>query len=483
MEIPYEHPEDPGFDERLIPIEAIEQNKGVIQMSVAKKDIEGKKQRKAKNETDDLPLFQIQWDLIDWMTGQRLAEGLKKARPFDAHFCTYFTDDRKRSIEVAAVDKNYLATASSEHEIYDELTNAMIQFQGPARQYCLAHRLRKELVAAYIAQKHKLRLSRAPSIFCFQSEKKIAFNRVIDPAWDFPFRYGHPEFAKVAPLYSDILDRSDNPLVPRQFFGSLCDLYGSKKQTLHLLGPGNSGKTVTMEIMIECLFGERGFLPIDSKDILNDSFVLENFLNKMVIFADEVRDMFYHSNLYKRLTGALKHRINPKGKTAFEANIQARIIATSNDIPSIPADQSVLNRILFVRLSPIVGPLLERDKFKEQLLKEVPYILVDAISAYKLLEGSPIVATALSHDESIDIGSAKEQVFFDQYFVHSPGAKRLPLSKLKSKIIESGSNYTNYKAFRDFLAFKFGCIFDARDASGSIRVVTNITAKGTWEIG
>lgn len=464
-------PFDDEYNRQYLKEEFIEPT-NLVQLPLA--DIP-KKRGRPKKQTDGLPFYQIQYDLMDWMTGTNVVDALQRAKPFPKKYRTYYKDNRKNSREIIEVN-NGLATYSSEDEVYMDLVEAIKSFEGPARQYCLPYRQISELAHAYLKQRGPHCLPSAPEIFCWMSEKdKIAWNRVIDPAPNWFDFYGSDEFREKAPIFSDFIDRCDEKLAMRQFLGSLLHPKASHKQSLHVYGERDAGKSVMFETLLECFFGKSGFAPLNTKDITKDSFIKEDFVGKMAIFADEMDDAFYSHNDYKSLTGATRQRVNIKNKSAYHTDITAKFIATSNFVPMIPSDPAVMGRMILVKIQNLKKIETDEQKFKRNLLIEVPYIIADILHAYSLLGGKRIEVSEDAHAESLEIGTAPFQVFFEQYFKHTPGTKFLPVSEFR-RIVVSYGDKINYKSFRQFLTHKYGCVFDFVSPD-SRRMVTNISLK------
>lgn len=431
-----------------------------------------KQLKKAKNP--GLPLYQIQFDLVDWMSGGQLVD----AKPFEEKFVCYYSDKKKNSIEIARLTDRFKAVPSSDKELLEYLTSAMKKFYGAALQYCLPFRARKETVEAYIAEKHSYRLAEPPATFCWESEDKIAFNRVKDPI--FVGEYGSDSLRDKAPIYCDWIDRCGNMKDQvRQFFGSYLFTQSSHKQVLHLWGGMDAGKTTMVQIILECLFGIDGFETIDVADFENDKYLFDDFVGKMAIMADEIDAHFYKSNAFKRYTGGIKHRVQVKHKPSYSTSITAKMIATSNRCPALPNDKAVLGRVIVVHVDSLKpeNKIIDRQEFKKRFLAEVPYLLADVKLAFEQLKGKRIEMPLESYQESVEIGMAAEQVFFDQYFRFKPTAKTLPVAEFKRIVIQQGPKDRNfYQKMRDFVMDRYESSFQEMGGTKDARfkAVSNI---------
>lgn len=431
------------------------------------------KKPRGRPKSDKLSQHQIEYDLIDWMAGERIPDGLKNATPFPANFRTYFQDESKRNLELIEI-KDGLATIASDQVLYDALVKSIKSFTGPASQYQIPYRQIEQLAKSFIKEPMRCRLKQAPAIFCWESQKDIlAFNRVPNPAPDWKFFYGTDEFKAKAPLWADFIDRNEEKDAVRAFFGSLLFPDSSHKQSLHLCGPGDAGKTTMIEVLLECFFGKRGFAAFEPK-VENDLFYKEEWIGKMAMFADEIPDWFYKTNEYKKLTGAENHRINIKFKSSYLANITAKLIATSNLRPAIPPDQAVCDRLIISNVSSLTHKDTDRNRLKARILAEMPYIIADCLEAFRWLEGKKIKVGDNNHEESLEIYAAPMQELFDRYFKHSPG-QRLEINIFRTLITRHGDKMTNYSQMRAFVIQKYRCEFNFRDKSS--RYLSNISLK------
>ena len=412
----------------------------------------GRAQSKSEEEKPPkIPLPQIQYALLGWMAGTRKLPG---AAGFPDTFRTIEIDRAKGVYTVLEIDENNLATEVHHKTLRDAILKLMARFEGDAALYCLPIEKLESLSEIFMETKHGRQIP-MPPIFTFESEKStIAFNRVPNPNRDLKEFYGTDAFKKLAPLYSDFIRRCSEPLAVRQFFGTLLHPRYHGKQSLHLWGDSNAGKSTFVEVFLQTLCGKRGYEPVNFDTA--DPFRLDGWSGKLALFADEMDDDYYHTLEYKRITNSAEQKVNLKHIRAHKQLINAKLIATSNPCPSLPTDNAVTNRIVLCKVEPLKKMNNDLEELNKALKEEMPYILADMEYAFSLLGGKPIAVSDNCHEEALSIYSAPFQEFFDRYFVTIDNKTSLLVADFKRIIVQKGEGKISYKEMREFVRQKYG---------------------------
>jgi hypothetical protein len=416
-----------------------------------------------------IPLPTIQYALLDWMADDNSLMG---AGRFPNKFRTTELDRTKGIYALLEVDDANLATEVSNKTLEDALLKCMKSFNGDAFLYRLPIERLAKLAEKFVETKHGRQIPNPP-LFTFESDKHIiAFNRVPDPAKGLIEFHGSESFAALAPKYSDFIDRNSEQLAVRQFFGALLHPEYHSKQSLHLWGDSNAGKSTFIELFLQALCGKRGYEPVDFD--ADDSFRFDGWSGKLALYADEMNDKYYSKPEYKRITNSTEQNVKIKHIRAHKQLIKAKLIATSNHCPSLPPDNAVTTRIVLSHVKELKEVITDRRHLQDCLAQEMPYILSDIEFAFSQLNNRPIKCSPDAHEEALSIYAAPLQELFDRYFV--PAEKGfVTVSDFKKIVLKNLTRDITYQNMREFVHQKYGSDLNAK--SNSERRVTKFRLK------
>lgn len=430
-----------------------------------------RKQREnsAGEKPPKIPLPEIQYTLLDWMADQIVIEGMGQ---FIRSFKTTEVDRAKGIYELLEIDTQNLAIEVHAKVLEDALLRSMKEFRGQALLYRLPIEKHEKLAKKFIETRHARQIP-IPPLFTFEKDKHlIAFNRVPNPAEGLIEFHGSESFARLAPLYTDFINRCSEPLAVRQFFGSLLHPEYHAKQSLHLWGGSNAGKSTFIKLLLNTICGSRGYEPVNFD--MADPFRLDGWSGKMALYADEINDGYYSSLEYKRITNSDEQKVNIKNIRAHKQLIKAKLIATSNPCPALPPDNGVTNRLLLSEVLPLESPNNDKESLAKQLAAEIPYILADMEFAFSQLNNQAIKLSPDAHEEALSIYAAPMQALFDRFFVPAPKG-RVEVSVFKNLIVKNVTRGISYKEMREFVRQKYRADLNARTKDG--RWVTKIKLK------
>lgn len=440
------------------------------------------KKGRPKKEPPTLVLADKQRDLINWMSGTHTVEALSEIEPFDKRFKCFYRDREKGTSELIEV-KDGLANTISPSVLFTELWERMGHFSGNARMYMLELNQADKVADFYSKVKHAQFLNAPPPVFCWESEKnQIAFNRIMDPA-DTKYFFPSPEFRSKAPIYSDYLDRCENPDTKRQFLGSLLDIKSPRKKIFWDWGPSDAGKSTMIITLLKGIFGERGFVSLDMIDPKSDPFWKESLVGKLAVFIDEANPAFLRSPIFKQLTGTPTQRINPKGDKTFNIEMNFKVMFASNPQPIFPAESGILSRVITNYIRPLERTINPND-LPAKLASEFPFIIADIKHAHEERWGFDIEIPDGNHVSSIEKYNEALQMVFDACFdaAHDEAEEVFEVTSAdflgKIKHYCNGRDITENK-LRDFVrdAYKSRIGVEKRVGGKKLRWVTNIRFK------
>jgi hypothetical protein len=410
-------------------------------------------ERKSKKKSaDKIPLYQIQRDLISWMSGG-FVPILNNEKPFDDCYYCFYRDPIRGVRELVSVEHR-LAKPISVNALFNELWRRMGGFSGKASQYQLEVEKVEKIAEAYLKVNHSKFLQQPPAIFCFEDEEKIAFNRIKSPAPISEF-FPSSSFREKAPIYSDFLDRNSESLAVRQFLGSMLFVDSPRKKSLFLYGHPDGGKTTMISMLLSGIFGANGFAIYDPARF-DDPFWKADLIGKLALFVDESNAGLIRSNKYKQLTGGDIHRINPKGQPAFDAHICCKIIHCSNPEPEFDRDDSTRVIVSHVaNLKQKMSPTI----LAQALKNEFPFIIADILQAYSELAGREIEFSTSGFDDAVGNFELPFETIFEELFEVAPNDKSLPITEFTRLISEKPNKPygVDAKSMRRYVIQKYGC--------------------------
>ena len=203
------------------------------------------------------------------------------------------------------------------------------------------------------------------------------------------------------------------------FIGSIFDESSDKSQYLYLFGEGGSGKS-SLTAFLRRILGRAAVVTEPPKQ--NDRFFMSTILNRrLVIFNDVENYKVVTSPEVKTLTGDSSVFVDVKGKTGFNAEVNAKLMLCSNHEPGISSKTADTRRIIPVRMVAPAERRFSTFDMGEKLYEEAQNFLSLCWNAYKKL---PIGAVIPTNKEEIELlASANESQFhevFDKYLFADP---------------------------------------------------------------
>ena len=171
-----------------------------------------------------------------------------------------------------------------------------------------------------------------------------------------------------------------------QFMGvTLTNIYGYRmKQGLFLFGPGNTGKSVFRNLMIELLGQENTFTV--GIDEMEKPFALAGAFGKRMIGDSDLsflntREM----NNFKKLTGGDRMVFERKGVDRMHAVYRGTVLYCTNRLPHFGGDKGdhVYDRIIPVPCNRVIPPEKQDKRLQEALRNEFSGIVNLALQGAK----------------------------------------------------------------------------------------------------
>lgn len=196
------------------------------------------------------------------------------------------------------------------------------------------------------------------------------------------------------------------------FIGSIFDESSDKSQYLYLFGEGGSGKSSITAFLRRIL---RRAAVVTEPPKFGDRFFMSTILNKRLVIFNDVEDYkVVTSPEVKTLTGDSTVFVDVKGKTGFNAEVNAKLMLCSNHEPGISSKTADTRRIIPVKMAaPSSGPKFSTYDMGENMYAEAQNFLSLCWNTYKKLrEGATIPVVK----EEIDNIAASNESQFHEVF-------------------------------------------------------------------
>jgi hypothetical protein len=198
----------------------------------------------------------------------------------------------------------------------------------------------------------------AVSCYKFIKDMVVPFSATIKPVaqlseecytWRrLPFDLASGEF----PTFTEMLSRMDVPVSVLAWIGSLLVKEADQQQYLWIHGDGQDGKGRLAKFLRTALG-----LSYKGEQVPDQGarrFWTHGLLGKRLIcFADCSEYSFTRSGFFKSLTGGDSQRIEEKGKTAYDAELDAKFLFLSQETPDISRSKADTRRALYVEMKPM----------------------------------------------------------------------------------------------------------------------------------
>lgn len=300
----------------------------------------------------------------------------------------------------------------------------------------------KNCVDFFLDQKEILTIT--PPLISFKSSYQLSFKTI-----DFdPINNGK------CPLFKEILSRCSNADALAAFIWSIFELNSDRQQYVWLTGDGQNGKGV-LGRFISKLLGSAYCSEISNG--IEDKHFGSNFIDKRLVHYPDNNDRnLTTTSSFKILTGGDDMKLNPKGRPAFTARLNLKVLIFSNKDPNISSQQSDMRRIIYCKLGPIKAE--PYSQYENELWQERAAILGYCKSKYEeLTVNHSSIKTQKSHAQLIAENNEEEfQILFDELFIVDP-SYTITVSNFHNLLMESEriKNY-QYREFKEWVLRKNG---------------------------
>jgi len=150
------------------------------------------------------------------------------------------------------------------------------------------------------------------------------------------------------------------------------------KKALFLVGPGNSGKSLFLNMM-QALVGEENCANINLGD-LQDQFLRVTLHRRALNVFSEADAKFFTSDFFKAITGGDRLTAAYKHLPAFEFRPHCKLAFSMNNFPRVADSSSAFyNRILPVSFNRVFGPGEADPNLENKLKQEMPGVFAWAM--------------------------------------------------------------------------------------------------------
>jgi putative DNA primase/helicase len=173
---------------------------------------------------------------------------------------------------------------------------------------------------------------------------------------------------KIEKFLSEVVSENDGKVL-LEFAGYSLIPENKMKKSPILLGPGNNGKTVYLELQRKFI-GDENTSSESLQDLTNNKYSSANLYGKLLNISSDIGDSkLLQPNILKGIIGGDKIRGEKKFQTSFDFVNTARLIFGANKLPQ-PKDES--DKAFFKRWIPITFPnIFEGKNADENLLEKL----------------------------------------------------------------------------------------------------------------
>lgn len=248
-------------------------------------------------------------------------------------------------------------------------------------------------------------------------------------------RSNHLPVKGALPTWNNLMKRMNDPRAFAAWVYGVASKRYRGRQILWLHGDnGEDGKSFIQKIIVEEVFGKV------NKAMTNNAlgegaarFMQADFEGKALAFWDDCNNqMALMREDIKQLSSGLEGnltRIEKKGKQSYDAQLETRMWINSNFAPTVPADNFIRSRLLYIHISP-----LEEEKdvtLKAKFIAELPALLHFGKECFEeLCRGEREIAQNFEANEAIDNLVADFETEFESifqtYFKVLPKGRNIP---------------------------------------------------------
>lgn len=286
-----------------------------------------------------------------------------------------------------------------------------------------------------------------------------------------------PDQSKSCPVWSEMMGRTTNSDALQAFIYAIFVPQSYRQQYLWIYGDGGNGKSTITDLLSKLLGAS--YVVSDTNSGHNSQFFTYSLDGKrLLVFPDTNSETFVQTGVFKQLTGEGLIRMEGKGKDAYSAPIDVKIIINSNNFPTLSSKKADIRRIIFCEMASLtVDP---NPRVMDLLWNERAAILgacQKAYSALTTLDG-PIKFECAKIE---DLANASDEVFemiFEELLtvsteeiISGPELRRIVSPRVKNagvkryeyflnwltekaKLAKYGTYWKNGKAVRGFRGVK-----------------------------
>lgn len=208
--------------------------------------------------------------------------------------------------------------------------------------------------------------------------------------------------------------------------GSLMDPESDRSQYLVLYGEGNNGKSTWIDALVNVL--GQAAVTMSSSDFMNRFGLGDAATARLIAFDDNNNASFMTSGEFKRVTGSQYIRVERKGKDAYRARNNLKIIIACNRLPKLSGDNADMRRNALVQIKPYEG---ENAGWAAQLRAEMPDIMRYCYTEWMLYRSTTGARRVPEADDSReDVYNASTAAdaddFIETYLWEENGAELAP---------------------------------------------------------
>jgi hypothetical protein len=155
-----------------------------------------------------------------------------------------------------------------------------------------------------------------------------------------------------APIWTEMMDRTTNAEALQAFIYSIFVPQSYRQQYLWLYGDGGNGKSTITDLLARMLGSS--YVVSDTQSGHSSQFFTYTLDGKrLLVFPDTNSETFVMTGTFKQLTGEGLIRMEGKGKDAYSAEINVKIIINSNNFPTLSSKKADIRRIIFCEMAPL----------------------------------------------------------------------------------------------------------------------------------
>lgn len=282
-----------------------------------------------------------------------------------------------------------------------------------------------------------------PKSWAFLSDPSLTFMRL---SWD-------PTPGLPTPTWDDVLGRMSNAEAFKAFVGSLFIPNSYSQQYLWLHGPGGDGKGSIFRFLADC-FGKS--YAAETPPQTDNRFWASGLLHKrVVVFADCDASDIVRKDFFKSLTGGDFIRVEKKGKDAYTAKLEAKIIFGSNTLPAISPEKSDLRRLILCQMQTWEGG--SDPTFERRLAAEASGFIAKCLATYRAVCPADDMIPTDTEDAEILSTHIDEryETLADSLFNFSPTLECTPLEFYSSVSSQLRNDYYIGK-FKSYIRRVYG---------------------------